>query len=267
MAKMSGFIFQDRYLEQMSNLSDEELGRLVRACAKYHKDGVMPDFSGPESTAFGFIKYEIDENEKGYQARCATNKRNRNSSSFVDDGQRSSTNDDDRPRTSTKPSNIKEKNRKEQKRKKKDADTEDDKRARVEEEPSMPGTLSTGFGSIYTEEELQENLKIRTEIIPKIETVCRYCGMPFTPYDEDTVRRYLADGYDSDMICDAIQEAKKYGASTWAYIEKVLKNKRDGGNTDGSKNTGRARDHNDGAAVEVVTAEDIRSNPYLTGTI
>ena len=39
MAKLTGFIFQDGYLEPLAKLSDQELGRLVRALAKYHMTG------------------------------------------------------------------------------------------------------------------------------------------------------------------------------------------------------------------------------------
>lgn len=61
LARMSGFVYQDRYLEQLKNLTDQELGRLVRALSRYHMSGEVQELKGPESMAYDFIRYEIDE--------------------------------------------------------------------------------------------------------------------------------------------------------------------------------------------------------------
>jgi hypothetical protein len=61
-----GFICRDDYLERLSNLSDQEVGRLVRALIKYHATGEMPDLKGRESAAFSFIKYDIDTSKSNY---------------------------------------------------------------------------------------------------------------------------------------------------------------------------------------------------------
>ena len=60
MAKLTGFIFQDGYLEPLAKLSDQELGRLVRALAKYHMTGEEQELAGRESIAYDFIKADID---------------------------------------------------------------------------------------------------------------------------------------------------------------------------------------------------------------
>lgn len=105
MARMSGFIYQDRYWDQLKELSDQELGRLVRALNYYHMTGETQDLKGRESMAYTFIRYEIDEAEKSYQARCETNRNNRlkkNESSTIDnDRQRSITTVNDRKPSST----------------------------------------------------------------------------------------------------------------------------------------------------------------------
>ena len=92
MAKMTGFVWQDEYLERLAKLSDQELGRLVRALSVYHSTGETQELAGRESIAFDFIKVDIDRIEQKYSAKCESNRNNR---------QRSSTNDNDRQRSST----------------------------------------------------------------------------------------------------------------------------------------------------------------------
>ena len=92
MAKMTGFIFQDEYLERLAKLSDQELGRLVRALAIYHATGEQQELAGRESIAYDFIKVDIDRIDEKYAAKCDTNRNNRQRSSTIDnDRQQSST--------------------------------------------------------------------------------------------------------------------------------------------------------------------------------
>lgn len=92
MARMTGFVFQDDYLEKTARLSDQELGRLVRALATYHATGEAQELAGRECGYFDFIKADIDRIDEKYEARCQTNKNNR---------QGTSTNDNDRQQSST----------------------------------------------------------------------------------------------------------------------------------------------------------------------
>lgn len=87
---MTGFIFQDDYLGKVAKLSDQELGRLVRALAKYHATGEQQELAGRESVAYDFIKDDIDKAEKAYAAKCEKNRQNR-----------LTTNDNERGRTIT----------------------------------------------------------------------------------------------------------------------------------------------------------------------
>ena len=92
MAKMTGFIFQDEYLERLAKLSDQELGRLVRALAIYHATGEQQELAGRESIAYDFIKVDIDRIDEKYAAKCDTNRNNRQRpSTTVNDRQRPST--------------------------------------------------------------------------------------------------------------------------------------------------------------------------------
>ena len=75
MARMTGFVFQDEYLERLAKLSDQEVGRMVRALAEYHATGKEPELTGRESVAFDFIRVDIDKADRSYQAKCQNMKR------------------------------------------------------------------------------------------------------------------------------------------------------------------------------------------------
>lgn len=103
MARMTGFIFQDEYLERLAKLSDEEVGRLIRALSVYHATGKAQELAGREGVAFDFIKVDIDRIDQKYEAKCETNSNNRQrSSTIVNDRQQSSTNADESEGTATK---------------------------------------------------------------------------------------------------------------------------------------------------------------------
>ena len=75
MARMTGFVFQDEYLVRLAKLSDQELGRLVRALAIYHLSGEEQDLAGRESVAYDFIKADIDKADQSYAKKCENMKR------------------------------------------------------------------------------------------------------------------------------------------------------------------------------------------------
>lgn len=98
MARMTGFIFQDEYLERLAKLSDQEVGRLVRALAVYHATGETQELAGREGIAFDFIKVDIDRNDRRYEAKCETNRSNRAGTSTTDnDRERPSTDGNETP--------------------------------------------------------------------------------------------------------------------------------------------------------------------------
>lgn len=75
MARMTGFVFQDKYLDRLVKLSDQEVGRLVRALATYHATGEEQELKGRECGYYDFIKGDIDEIEQAYQKKCKNMKR------------------------------------------------------------------------------------------------------------------------------------------------------------------------------------------------
>ena len=77
MARMTGFVFQDEYLAKLRKLTNEELGKLVRAVAAYHLSGEEPELDGLGGLAFDFIRQDVDRIEEQYRTKCETNRRNR----------------------------------------------------------------------------------------------------------------------------------------------------------------------------------------------
>ena len=73
--KMTGFICHDHYLNKLAKLSDQEVGRLVRALSKYHATGETQELKGRECGYYDFIKGDIDEIELAYQRKCENMKR------------------------------------------------------------------------------------------------------------------------------------------------------------------------------------------------
>lgn len=68
----SSFLMYTEYDEQLNDLTDEELGQLMRAIFKYEKDGTEPKFTGLLKMAFSFIKGNLNRDKQKYDKRCET---------------------------------------------------------------------------------------------------------------------------------------------------------------------------------------------------
>ena len=66
------FLMYLEYEEQLADLSDEELGQLMRAIFQYEKDGTEPKFIGLLKMAFSFIKGNLNRDKQKYDKRCET---------------------------------------------------------------------------------------------------------------------------------------------------------------------------------------------------
>lgn len=72
----NSFLIYYEYEEQLSILSDEELGQLIRAIFKYEKNNEIPKFNGVLQIAFLFIKGNLDRDREKYDKRCETSANN-----------------------------------------------------------------------------------------------------------------------------------------------------------------------------------------------
>ena len=75
MAKNS-FVLYHNYREILTDLTDEQLGKLFRALFDYEIDRTEPKFSGELKIAFGFIKKDLDINLVKYDNICKRNREN-----------------------------------------------------------------------------------------------------------------------------------------------------------------------------------------------
>lgn len=91
------------YLNKLRRLSDQEVGRLFRACLVYSSTGERQELAGRESMAFDFIADDIDRAKEAYRAKSEINRQNRvgTTDNDRDDRQRSITTDNDRDKTNT----------------------------------------------------------------------------------------------------------------------------------------------------------------------
>ena len=65
------------YLPSLSKLSDEQFGRVFRACLQYSTDGTIPEhLEFAEDVAFSFIREQIDRDKQKYMKKCEKNREN-----------------------------------------------------------------------------------------------------------------------------------------------------------------------------------------------
>ena len=72
----SSFLIYLDYKEQFELLSDEELGRLLRAIMLYEETGEITELSGMLKMAFSFIKTQLDKDRQKYEDKCEKNREN-----------------------------------------------------------------------------------------------------------------------------------------------------------------------------------------------
>jgi len=77
-SEKNSFVIYHDLEEQTSLLSDEQLGRLLRAIFAYEKRGECPDFAddGMLLICFQFVRTTLDVNRRRYEEKCAKNAEN-----------------------------------------------------------------------------------------------------------------------------------------------------------------------------------------------
>ncbi len=76
MMAMEYFCCYHSYFKKCEKLTDQELGRLLRALLVYSEFGERQDLTGRESIAFDFIADDIDRAKKSYDEKCRKNSEN-----------------------------------------------------------------------------------------------------------------------------------------------------------------------------------------------
>lgn len=72
----SSFLIYLDYKEQFELLSDEELGRLLRAIMLYEESEEITELDGMLKMAFSFIKTQLDKDRQKYEDKCEKNREN-----------------------------------------------------------------------------------------------------------------------------------------------------------------------------------------------
>ena len=199
MSRMSGFIFHDRYLKRLENLSDQEVGRLVRALAVYHAQGETQELKGREQGAYDFIRADIDEAEAAHEDKCQTNRKNR--------VKRPSTNDNDRERPSTTVNECQRSSTN---------DNDRDQNSIV----VVVGKESDGSGERYPFGITDEEINATLEMERQIEECARYVGLETTLAAMDKAKE-LARQYGLENLLAAMREA--VDVHTWRYVKGILR--------------------------------------------
>lgn len=192
-----GFYLMDAYLSRTSRLTDEELGRLFRACMIYHATGEITELEGRESVAFDFIREDIDAQAEAYAAKCETNRRNR-MSAISDDGQRPSTTVNDRQPEPTAVHKVKVKEK---------------VNVKANEEAAAEYDQAADAEAFRLQAEHNQILQAAED-----------AGFPRT----NTVRARLIDAYaehGKEKLLRAISECATHSAASIAYLDAVLHGK------------------------------------------
>lgn len=69
--RKNSFLLYFELREQISDLSDEQVGKLLRGVLDYEIDRIVPEFEDLElRMAFKFVKVSLDVNRQKYEEKC-----------------------------------------------------------------------------------------------------------------------------------------------------------------------------------------------------
>ncbi len=74
--RKKSFIFYLDYQEQLNLLTDNQIGKLIRAIFKYEKSSEIMELDEVTKMAFSFIKLQLDRDREKYIEKCAINREN-----------------------------------------------------------------------------------------------------------------------------------------------------------------------------------------------
>lgn len=106
--KKSLLLYYD-YKSHFDFLTDEQVGKIVRAMLEYEVDGIFPEFSEPiMKMTFSFIRSNLDRDREKWVKMCKTNKENgkrggrpRKDQSDEQNDEQTDTTDEQREQTNT----------------------------------------------------------------------------------------------------------------------------------------------------------------------
>lgn len=75
---MTGFLLPYDSLEEHSELTDEQYGRIIRAALRYARDGTEPELPLPERYLWPGLRQKVNYDRNQYAKKCAQNTENIN---------------------------------------------------------------------------------------------------------------------------------------------------------------------------------------------
>lgn len=77
--RKNSFLLYFELREQIGDLSDEQVGKLLRGVLDYEIDRIVPEFEDLElRMAFKFVKVSLDVNRQKYEEKCEKARQSRN---------------------------------------------------------------------------------------------------------------------------------------------------------------------------------------------
>lgn len=203
------FLMNVDYEEQLEDLTNEELGILMRAIFKYEKDGIEPKFSGLLKMAFAFIKENLNRNREKYDKRCETSAIN---------GAKGGRPRNEKP--NSKPNEKPKKPKKADNDNEYDNDNEDEYDNDNEDVVDIYAFLSTNFGYCIPPiqlEKFEEWRRAFTDDIIKyaIEKCCSNNARTFS-YLEGILKAWRSKGFKLLEECKTESKKKKDDLPEWA---------------------------------------------------
>lgn len=254
MALPSGFMIYAEDLAALSDLSNAQLGAVIRGLAAVLQGDTPPTFDGlGERIAFRFMEGKVRRDIEAYQNRCATNRANRarqRPSTIVDDRAPSSTIVDDGA------VNAKEKAR--------ETGTVSEAAIAVEAVAERTHARNVNVDIEQTDEPSQELVTISEQHNAVFDAAQR-AGFPMTAADMDKAVAFIAD-YTPEWVLEAVRRASggTREQRCWRYVGGILRRWREVGGIDSENRPETARPVTRSGTPRLVTAQQYTQRQYTT---
>lgn len=252
MALPSGFMIYAEDLAALSDLSNAQLGAVIRGLAAVLQGDTPPTFDGlGERIAFRFMEGKVRRDIEAYQNRCATNRANRarqRPSTIVDDRAPSSTIVDDGAVTVDVTEAVIAKAAPAV------AAVADEGGSDGNAQPPADGE-GRSVGELDTVRQQQE----------AVFDAAQRAGFPMTAADMDKAVTFMAD-YSPEWVLEAVRRASggTREQRCWRYVGGILRRWREAGGIDSENRPEAARPLTRNGTPRMVTAQQYTQRQYTT---
>ena len=182
------------YLEPLADLTDEQVGRVVRAILRYGIDGTVQDLPPAEKIAFAFIKSNFDRESAAYNIRAEQNQENGKKGGAPIGNQ-----------------NARKQNNRKQPKTTKTTETSQEEEKEDEEEKEEEESSLYKKGGCFDQ-----------TMTTVLETYQEYFQQ-LTPVIQRRLVQYGSD-LGAELVCRVIEQCAECGANGWSYVAASLDN-------------------------------------------